>query len=146
VDGVALLAQARAAGLTVTTAEGKLIIRGPRRAEALAQALIRAKPAVLAALSAAEAPLGPALRRETMPPARVRRPARVLPFVRRDDRDDAAHPHCPSVADLGPCADCGGRRFWQSAALTGWHCEDCRVPVSVPAWRVTAPESGRAAT
>jgi hypothetical protein len=146
VEGLTLLAQARAAGLTVTASEGTLIIRGPRRAEALAQALIRAKPAVLAALSTGDASATSTRGREANRAPRPCPPARVLPFVRRDDRDDAAHPYCPSVAGLGPCADCGGRRFWQSAALTGWHCERCRTPVSIPAWRVTAPETGGVAS
>ncbi len=50
--GVALLARARAAGLTVQRAGDTLIIRGPRRAAALAELLLAHKAVVLAALAA----------------------------------------------------------------------------------------------
>lgn len=49
------LAEARAAGLEVRTAEERLVVRGPRAQEALARQLLEAKPAVLAILAAEEA-------------------------------------------------------------------------------------------
>ena len=49
-DCVSLLAEARAAGLTVTVEDGNLVVRGPRAASDVAGRLIAAKPAVLAAL------------------------------------------------------------------------------------------------
>ncbi len=49
-DGVTLLRQAGAAGLAVTAEGGKLVIRGPKRAEPVARLLIEHKPEVLAAL------------------------------------------------------------------------------------------------
>jgi len=51
VDGLALLAEAHAVGLTVTTEGDRLVIRGPRAASAIADRLVAAKPAVLAALT-----------------------------------------------------------------------------------------------
>jgi hypothetical protein len=52
-DGVTLLRRAHAAGLAVAAeASGKLVIRGPRRAEPVARLLLDNKPAVIAALTA----------------------------------------------------------------------------------------------
>lgn len=49
-DGMKLIDEARAAGLTVTALGNRLLIRGPRRAEAIAQRLLAHKAEVLAAL------------------------------------------------------------------------------------------------
>lgn len=49
-DGLRLLAEARAAGLTVQARGGQLVIRGPRRAEAIARRLLEHKRTVMAAL------------------------------------------------------------------------------------------------
>jgi hypothetical protein len=43
-DGLTLLHRARDAGLTVAAADGKLVIRGPRRAEPVALMLLDHKP------------------------------------------------------------------------------------------------------
>jgi hypothetical protein len=51
-DGMTLLRQAREAGLTVAADGGKLVIRGPRRAERTARLLLAHKPAVMTALAA----------------------------------------------------------------------------------------------
>jgi hypothetical protein len=51
-DGVTLLREARAAGLSVAAEGDKLVIRGPRRAEPVARLLLAHKPDVLAALAA----------------------------------------------------------------------------------------------
>jgi hypothetical protein len=51
-DGMMLLEEARAAGLTVLAEGGRLRIRGPRRAELIARRLITHKDAVLSALAA----------------------------------------------------------------------------------------------
>ena len=58
--GVALLAVARAAGLTVRAAGDKLIIRGPRRCDALARSILAHKADVMAALEARPAGGAPA--------------------------------------------------------------------------------------
>jgi hypothetical protein len=55
-DGLTLLRRARDAGLAVVTEGEKLVIRGPRRAEAIARLLIEHKPEVMAALVAKPVP------------------------------------------------------------------------------------------
>jgi hypothetical protein len=50
VDGIGLLTEARAAGLKVWTAEGRLLVRGPSRLAPVAAKLLMAKPAVVVAL------------------------------------------------------------------------------------------------
>ena len=59
-DGVNLILAAEAAGLTVQAAGDKLVIRGPRRAEAVAKLLLARKPLVMAALRALAALQSPA--------------------------------------------------------------------------------------
>lgn len=51
-DSLTLLREARRVGLEVDEAAGRLVIRGPRRFEPLARALLGRKAAILAALSA----------------------------------------------------------------------------------------------
>ena len=53
-DGLTLLRRARDAGLDVAADGNKVVIRGPKRAEAIARLLIEHKPEVMAALAAAE--------------------------------------------------------------------------------------------
>jgi hypothetical protein len=57
-DGVTLLGEAREAGLAVTAEGDTLVIRGPKRAEAIALLLIENKPTVMTALASggADAP------------------------------------------------------------------------------------------
>ena len=52
-DGLALLHEAHAAGLSVAAEGGRLRVRGPKSAGAVAARLLAAKPAVLAALGGA---------------------------------------------------------------------------------------------
>ena len=49
-DGVTLLQKAHAVGLTVAAAGDRLVIRGPRQAEAVARLLVDHKPEVMRAL------------------------------------------------------------------------------------------------
>ena len=49
-DGVALIAEAHAAGLTIRLDGDRLVVRGPRSAEATAQRLLARKAAVVSAL------------------------------------------------------------------------------------------------
>lgn len=49
-DGLALLAEAKAVGLRVSADAGRLVITGPRAAERVARKLLDHKPLVLAAL------------------------------------------------------------------------------------------------
>jgi hypothetical protein len=58
-DGMTLLQEARAAGLAVNVEGDKLVIRGPRRAEAVAMRLLKYKPDVLAALRGEQASTWP---------------------------------------------------------------------------------------
>jgi hypothetical protein len=51
-DGVTLLRRAHDAGLRVAAKAGKLVVRGPKRAEPLALMLLAHRPAVIAALAA----------------------------------------------------------------------------------------------
>ena len=51
-DGMTLLEEARAAGLTVLADGTRLVVRGPRAAEAMARRLLERKVEVLAALAA----------------------------------------------------------------------------------------------
>jgi hypothetical protein len=51
-DGVTLLRRARQAGLAVAAENGKLVIKGPRRAEQTALLLLAHKPEVMIALAA----------------------------------------------------------------------------------------------
>ncbi len=50
-DGLMLLLQARLAGLQVTTSGDQLVVRGPRRLETMARALLAEKPQVMRALA-----------------------------------------------------------------------------------------------
>lgn len=59
--GVALIAKARKAGLDLSIGpDGKLVITGPRKAEAVAREVIANKAAVLAVLAPVEVPRPPA--------------------------------------------------------------------------------------
>jgi hypothetical protein len=53
-DGLKLLELARAAGLAVRVDGEKLVVRGPRKAEAVAKRLLENKAVVIAALCASE--------------------------------------------------------------------------------------------
>ena len=57
-DGVELLSQAHAAGLTVTAEGDKLVVRGPWSAEPLAKELLEHKVEILAHLRRAAQPVG----------------------------------------------------------------------------------------
>ena len=57
--GIDLLVQAKAAGLTVQAAGGRLSVRGPRTHESLIRQLIEHKQDVLAALATAPQPATP---------------------------------------------------------------------------------------
>ena len=92
-DGLTLLAEARAAGLAVRAEAGRLVIDGPRSAAALAERLIAAKPAVLAALGAEQG--GPGVWWDDRVPEGT---ARIIALPPRGCRFPIA------CARLGPCA------------------------------------------
>jgi hypothetical protein len=56
-DGLSLLREASAVGLTVRTDGGRLVVRGPKVAEPVALRLLAAKPAVLEALGRVRHPM-----------------------------------------------------------------------------------------
>ena len=98
----ALLASARAAGLTVAAEGDELVIRGGRSAVALVRALLAAKPLVLALLAAAEPEV--AARAGAMR-ARHPRPWRTIPFLTARDVPRGT-PSCRSCGEpLAPLAD-----------------------------------------
>ena len=66
-DGLALLQAADAAGLTVNVDGDRLVIRGPRSADATARALLEHKPEIMAALAGPPAASRPPLDAEGLP-------------------------------------------------------------------------------
>ena len=93
---VSVLAEARAAGLAVRADDGRLVVRGPRRAEPIAQRLLARTGEVLALLAAEDAEVAwrVAAMRPQVPP---RGPIPVL--VARD-----------VVPAPGCCPSCGDPR------------------------------------
>jgi hypothetical protein len=108
----AVLAEARSAGLQVRAVADRLIVRGPRAQEALAQRLLAQKPVVLALLAQEDAEL--AWRIAAM---RSQVPARgPIPFLKARDAEPA----------IGGCLSCGdalrGGRSYRcaSCARAAW--------------------------
>jgi hypothetical protein len=104
-DGLMVLAQARAAGLEVHAEGDTLVIRGPASADALARAVLAHKPEVLALLAAVDPEV--TWRVEALRP---QIPARgpIRRFVTRTETPATDAPRC--------CGRCGdplpeGRRF-----------------------------------
>lgn len=58
-DGMTLLHEARAAGLEVAVDHGRLVVRGPKRAEDLARRLLAHKREILSALAVETLPEAP---------------------------------------------------------------------------------------
>ncbi len=99
-DGLTLLKEAKSAGLDVLADGDRLVIRGPRSAEAIARRLLAHKPDVMDALAAESAavPESPGLLLQCIEP------------------DEDAAPR--------PCATCGGSDLWESL-LGVWRCRHC---------------------
>ena len=87
-DGLTLIEQAKAAGLTVRADGDKLIVCGPKRLESLAKRLIDNKPLVMAALAARPDGRGDTLPTVEPPGAWARRAAALLATI--DDPDQRA--------------------------------------------------------
>jgi hypothetical protein len=109
-DGLSLLQEAWAAGLTVQADGNRLIIRGPWSADAVAHRLLTHKPVVLAAIQV------------------------LTPTV------TMAGPQEPALAAVsprvGPCPWCGRRTWWRSihgALVCGW-CHLPAMPELVAEW------------
>src|SRR4029077_19235558 len=121
-----LLAQARAAGLTVRADGDRLLVRGPKRLGALMDSLLAQKPAILEALrledaasthlvaaAVAVSPDAVALRQPMEWPPPGATPARPGPVV------DYYGPTAPTV----PCRCCDRTAYRRAG--TGWVCGTC---------------------
>jgi hypothetical protein len=125
-DGLTLLRRAHEAGLAVAAEGGKLVIRGPKRAEPVARLLIEHKPEVIAALAPAE---------HTMQPSDDERPApadatwwrgwyaaRIVHWFHGDrQRNEAEHLAYGELLDEWRKSH--GRRWPE------WQCAGCDAPI-----------------
>jgi hypothetical protein len=103
-DGVMLLRRARAAGLAVAAEpSGKLVIRGPRRAEATARLLLDHKPVVIEALTAHWR----ARHREALAHWSTFRPIDEAAGLAWGELEDLWHRLHGSRAPVWQCAGCG---------------------------------------
>jgi len=123
VERMRLLAQAREAGLTVQVEGDKLVVRGPRRLEALAWEVLAQKPDVIAALHA-ERNHAVAKVMEVFPGSRVvaeSQPAEWPPpgSWRIEKRQ---HWELPE-SELGPCYACGEQAWERGDGV--WVCRRC---------------------
>jgi hypothetical protein len=104
-DGLTLLSEGRAAGLTVTVDGDRLVIRGPKSADAVARRLLAHKAVILAALAAGNGGGAPAI-------------PEVVNVVEMPDFDSL-----PLPGD--PCLRCGSLEKWWDI-LGGEHCQQCQ--------------------
>ncbi len=110
---LSLIQQARVAGLTVEAERDRLLIRGPRRLDALAQQLIANKVEVLAEIR------------------------RLDIQVASDSCDDGGHAELPppdppdletiDAGTLEPCPLCNSLELWQDGK-GNWRCQHCEPP------------------
>jgi len=150
-DGLTLLSEATAAGLTIRVDGDRLVIRGPKTADAVARRLLEHKPEVVAALgwfglASIELP-----KAEELPfPGWVLRPdvtGRLgweppdLPDDRRwwarSTFDDLPmFPRPAGSPGAGPCPWCGRSEWWRSVhgvVVCNW-CSPPAVPGLVAEW------------
>lgn len=162
-DGLSLLTDAATAGLTVRVDGDRLVIRGPRAADAVARCLLEHKPEVVAALGRFGLTSTELLKPDSPPfPGWVRRPdvtgrlgwerpdlpeeRRWWARVRVEDLPTLAayFPGSGHRAEDGPCPWCGQREWWQSlvwpdVVRCGW----CSPPApGVAVERLRRPEAG----
>jgi len=109
-DGLTLLSDAAAAGLTVWADGDRLVIRGPRAAEAVARRLLEHKPEVVAALEAE--PERPTIRA-------VVRSTEAPPLGADGWPADTIEPG-------EPCPRCGSLEKWWDF-WGGEHCQQCEA-------------------
>ncbi len=104
-DGMTLVSEARAAGLIVLADGDRLVIRGPRSADAVARRLLEHKAEVMRALAV---------------PVAAEVLAVAVPVVYQDDSRD-----CDEILDvLPPCPTCGSLDLWQTI-VGNWRCQHC---------------------
>lgn len=114
--GLSLLHAAREAGLTVTAVGDKLVIRGPKQADAVARRLLTSKSDVMAALLRAK----PAMR------------SGLLGEIVEHSKDFVpAWEDCPEVLD--PCPKCASLARWWNL-LGDSRCLNCEPPNA--AWKL----------
>jgi hypothetical protein len=119
-DGMTLLEEARSAGLTVRAEDGRLVVRGPKRAGDLAQRLLANKDQILAALDRPDRPNRPA------PPAQAE--AERLLAELRSQVEDVRHKEffgtlpaeLANVLDDALAIGEGYIRDHEAAAARGW--------------------------
>ena len=118
-DGLTLLQEASAAGLTVLADGDRLAIRGPRSADAIARRLLAEKPAVMAALRGL-APMATAPGPHELALAGV----------------------CPGA---NPCPWCGRRKWWRSiyGVVVCGQCHPPVLPELIAEW-LDGAETGQA--
>ena len=97
-DGLTLLSEAGAAGLTILAAGDRLIIRGPKSADVVARRLLAHKAMVLAALTAGNGNTTPA------------NPTRIGSCV-----DSGPSPWDEATEPGAGCPVCGSLESWQDA-------------------------------
>lgn len=102
-DALALLRRAKEVGLCVKPAGGKLMVRGPKRAEPVVKLLAKHKEEVLAALASAAELLAPAPWFERLIPPLEGEPNLELPCVGRRGRVQKLE----GAVVLHFCCDCG---------------------------------------
>ncbi len=134
-DGLALITQARSAGLSLSVIAGKLVIKGPPRLDSLAKLVMANKAAVVAALSPSSP--GPAVAAgvgvtETQPsPLNHRGFADSVVAKRQDgkDRRPLVSPTIPPEILADPivlCPRCASRRVLSELrTVTGGICYPC---------------------
>jgi hypothetical protein len=123
-DGLTLLSEGRAAGLTILADGGRLVIRGPRSAESVARRLLDHKTDVLATLAAVSSG-GPGDAADREP---------FAAWVRRPDAHGRMGWEAPDLPEAVPldalplpglaCPRCGSLESWQDA-LGRQRCGHC---------------------
>jgi len=104
-DCLMLLNEARAVGLVVLADGDRLVVRGPRSADAVARRLLEHKAEVMRALAT---------------PAAAEIPAVAASMYHQDAPGD-----CEEILDvLPPCPTCGSLDLWQTIA-GNWRCQHC---------------------
>jgi hypothetical protein len=159
-DGITLILEAEAAGLSVQVDGDRLVIRGPRSADAIARRLLAEKPAVVAALRSQTSPPG-AIPTVCRPTAMVDAPEPAPdPFAGWVLRPDAAGRmgwEAPDLSEVDrwwvecawedlptfpePCPVCGSLELWWDL-LGGVHCQRCERPVLERSLRLAEKAAG----
>jgi hypothetical protein len=148
--GCGLLAEAESAGLTVRAEGDRLVVRGPRSAEALMRRLIDRKPDVLAALSspsrlsvvgtAAAQPTAAATTPESSPPPPAPWPADGWDDVQAAQAVAAVHARIDRAMQVGGEADTDARR--KNAVIDKKLAEDFRRDRDPILWTFLASVEG----